>query len=394
MYKNQRLSSQIIEFNQNPTNDFEHRSRQSHCLNTLRNTNTLIDLFKSPEALRAYYRSLQTCGSVWSCPVCAVKISEYRKKELEQLIEQALSSGKYIYLFTWTLPHYYHELCKIVLDRFNKTTRQMKCQKSLKNSPNFKPWRVLNEVYQNHGYVITKEVLYGQNGWHVHSHGLFIFDKKIENQLQARNDYFETWLKACDLNFKIADYPDHIFKSFIKRSFRLDHLTGDAKKIYSEYLTKSGIVKKEKELNGWGLQHEMTKSHLKKSESKSLTPFGMLDKIRELEPYSKESKILKQKFYEYVTAFSGTSFVRWSPGLRDKYNIEFKSDEQIVDFSSVMDDFYGFFEVPEWNQIKKLNLRGWIIKNSDLSWNELVIKLNKKINERIKQKNKIRKVMI
>ncbi len=389
LYKNQRLSAQIIEFNLNPENKFEDRSRQSHCLNTPRNTNVTIDLFKSPEALRAYYATLQTCGSVWTCPVCAQKISEHRKEEIITLVEKAQAAGKYIYMFTWTLPHYRHESCRTVLDRFNKTTRQMKHQKELKKSPLFKPWSTLLKKYKNDGYIVNKEVLYGQNGWHVHSHGLFIFDEKIKDQLQARENFFEAWLKACDLNFKIADAPGHVLKAFVKRSFSLDKLSGDAKKIYSEYLTKSGIVKKEKQIKDWGLEHEMTKGHLKKSEYQSLTPFGMLDKIRELNTHSKQSIFLKKRFFEYTQAFSGVSFIRWSKGLRQQYEIHWKTDQEIVENKDREDDFYGMFEIPEFKQIQKLKLRGFVIQNSDKDWNTLVEKLNKKIKERNKKYDKI-----
>jgi hypothetical protein len=389
-YKNQRLSAQIIEYNLNRKNIPEFRSRQSHCHFSINGLAQLVEMWKKPGAIRAYFKNLQTCGSVWSCNVCAMKISEYRKNEIAKLIKKAHAAGKYIYMFTWTLPHYYHESCSKVLEKFNVSTGKMKRQQSLKTNPYFKPWSVLMKEYKNDGYVITKEILFGQNGWHVHSHGLFIFDKKIENQLQAREDFFQVWLKACDLTFMLADSPDHILRAFIKRSFRLDHLSGDADKVISEYLTKSGVVKKEKELKEWKLEHEMTKGHLKKSESGLITPFGILDKIRQLDdPNSKQSKVLKQKFFEYTQALKGSSFVRFSPNLRSKYEIEWKSDEDIAQGETdLLNDFYGCFEVPEWKtKIIKNRLRGFLLQNSDKDWNTLVIKLNKKLKERKKNEN-------
>lgn len=381
-FKNQRLSAQIIEYNKNPDNIFELKSRQCHCLSTISNHVVNPSMFKNKESIRAYLKGLQTCGSVWNCPVCAVKISEYRKNELEQLIDQAHIAGKYIYMFTWTLPHYAHESCKTVLDRFTQTTKQMKRQKKLKKSPNFKPWKELLSYYDNQGYVITKENLWGINGFHIHSHGLFIFNKKIENQLQARDHFFEVWLKACDLNFKIADYPEHIFKAFVKRSFRLDHLSGDASKIVSEYFTKSGVLKiKEKDLKDWKLQHEMTKGHLKKSESGLLTPFGMLDFIRVCED-KKIANFMKQKYFEYTQAFKGQSFVRWSPGLRKQYNIEEKTDQEIVEESNILDKLYGILPRKLWKKIVRYKLRAWLIINSEMDFKTLIKKLKVKIQER------------
>lgn len=380
-FKNQRLSAQIINFNQNPQNHKEMFPRVHHCCRTFQNLSSMVDLWKKPGSEYAFSTGLQTCGSPWVCPVCGTKISEYRKNELSQLIELALKAGKHIYMLTTTLPHYAHENCQIVLDKFTESTRKMKYQKPLKTSPSFMPWGSLIKEYQLQGYVITKEVLFGKNGWHIHSHGLFIFDEKINNQLEARERFFEVWLKACDLTFQIADYPDHVFRAFIKRSIRLDYLTGDAKKIISEYMTKSGIVKKEKELEDWKMEHEMTKGHLKKSESDSLTPFGMLDKIRSIEnSHDPESIFLKKKYYEYTEAFKGTSFVRWSPGLRDKYGIKNITDEEIVkDENEIMKDWYGFFDNPEWKTIVKKHLRGFMMQNTNLEWNDLAKLMNDKL---------------
>lgn len=382
-FKNQNLSAQIIDFYNNPQNIPELRCRQSHCLTSLNDLSSNVELLKKKGAERAHYKGLQTCGSPWSCEICAIKISEYRKNELSELIDAALAAGKFIYMLTTTLPHYSHESCQNVLDKFNKSTATMKRQRSLKGNPRFMPWGELMKHYQNDGYVITKEVLFGCNGWHIHSHGLFIFDKKIKSLVQAREDFWECWLKACDLTFQIADYPKHVLKGFYEKSIRLDHLSGDANKIVSEYMTKAGVVTKERQLEEWKMEHEMTKGHLKKSESHSFTPFGILDLIRKMEPSSKEAKFLKRKYYDYTQAFKGTSFVRWSPGLRSKYAIENKTDEEIVkDENDLLKDWYGYFEVTEWKEnIVKNGLRGFVIQHSNLPFDEMIELVNAEIKK-------------
>ena len=229
-FKNQRLSAQIINYYKNPCNNKELFPRVHHCCRTFQNLANNVDLWKKQGSEYAFATGLQTCGSPWNCPVCGTKISEYRKEELSTLIDMVLKADKHIYMVTTTFPHYAFENCQTVLDKFNTATRIMKRQPSLKKSPYFMPWGSLMGHYKNDGYVITKEVLFGANGWHIHSHGLFIFDKKIENQLQAREHFVECWLKACDNIFQIADYPDHIIRAFVKRSIRLDYLSGDAKK--------------------------------------------------------------------------------------------------------------------------------------------------------------------
>src|SRR5438552_1083589 len=45
---------------------------------------TTVDVFYSPQHQSAHYGGLMVCGSVWVCPLCAAKISERRRAELEQ----------------------------------------------------------------------------------------------------------------------------------------------------------------------------------------------------------------------------------------------------------------------------------------------------------------------
>ena len=381
-FRNQRKASQIIEYNLNPAGDPLQYSRQTHCQRTLQNLSHMVDLYKKPGAEYANYGGLQSCGSPWVCHVCAIKISEYRKDEIAELIKQVLAAGYYIYMGTFTLPHYAHESCQMVNDRFMAATAKMKNQKPLKGSPCFVPYQQVLKQYDCQGYVTTKEPLYGSNGWHIHSHILYVFKKPINDLVTAREKIWECWLKACDLTFQIADYPDHILKAFYKRSFRLDHLTGDAEKIVSQYMTKAGVVTKEKQLETWRMEHEMTKGHLKKSETVNMTPWGMLERIRETED-KKEAAHLSQKFFEFHLAFKGSSFVRWSPGLRPAYGIQQKTDQEIVDDpETLLNDLYGFFEKPEWKIIVKKRLRGWVRQNSNQPWNDLVQKLNNKIKEK------------
>ena len=55
-------------------------------------------------ALRASFRGLQTCGSVWLCPCCGRRISEARRSELNQLLAWAREEGLRPVMVTLTLP--------------------------------------------------------------------------------------------------------------------------------------------------------------------------------------------------------------------------------------------------------------------------------------------------
>lgn len=53
----------------------------------------------------AYYVGLQTCGSVWTCPICAARVAEVRRKEIEKAVKNAYSIGYQSIMITLTFPH-------------------------------------------------------------------------------------------------------------------------------------------------------------------------------------------------------------------------------------------------------------------------------------------------
>ena len=61
-------------------------SRTAKCLR-IRAFDSDVQVWKSREHGTASYGGLQTCGSVWTCPVCAAKIAERRRVELLDAME-------------------------------------------------------------------------------------------------------------------------------------------------------------------------------------------------------------------------------------------------------------------------------------------------------------------
>lgn len=59
---------------------------------------------------RAYFDGVQTCGSVWLCPVCAAKITERRRNELQELIDAHRVAGGSLLFLTLTIPHQRHDV--------------------------------------------------------------------------------------------------------------------------------------------------------------------------------------------------------------------------------------------------------------------------------------------
>ena len=62
-------------------------------------------VWKSKKHKTASYGGLQTCGSVWVCPVCGAKVVERRRGEIQQAMAQHRACGGEVHLLTLTAPH-------------------------------------------------------------------------------------------------------------------------------------------------------------------------------------------------------------------------------------------------------------------------------------------------
>ena len=60
----------------------------------------------------------------------------------------------------------------------------------------------------------------------------------------------------------------------------------------------------------WGLEHEMTKGHIKKGKTDSKTPFDLL------RDYAEGDENAGKLFRIYFEAFKGTRQLNWSKGLK------------------------------------------------------------------------------
>ena len=79
-------------------------SRTAKCLR-IRAHDRDVQVWKSKKHKTASYGGLQTCGSVWVCPVCGAKVVERRRGEIQQAMAQHRACGGEVHLLTLTAPH-------------------------------------------------------------------------------------------------------------------------------------------------------------------------------------------------------------------------------------------------------------------------------------------------
>ena len=273
------------------------KERVSNCLKKRISKDKNRTVMLNEQRQKMHYGNVQRCGSIWICPVCAKKITESRRDELQRGLSIWRSQGNYAYLMSLTFSHtsaqplsFLFEGQKKALKIFYETTRVQDVFKSL--GVQFK--------------IKSLEITYGQNGWHPHNHILLLSTKylSITAFTDAEKELSELWIKACvksGLNAPSMKYG-------------LDLRDGS---------------KAEKYISKWGLDHEMTKGHVKKGRNGGFTPFDLLQlSISETEIYGRQSVNLWQ---EFGVASKRKRLLEWGRGLKKYLGLHEKTDEEIAD---------------------------------------------------------------
>ena len=258
----------------------------------------------------AFYAGIETCGSIWVCPVCAPKIAETRRLEVEQAISTHNASGGDAWMATLTIPHHKFQSARELRLAVAKTWRKV-----IAGSP----WSRAKKRSGIIGMIRALEVTHGGNGWHPHLHVVLLLSG------QAREWEAERLGEFIYLRWARFIEKDG-FGECSKQAFSF-------KKAYStkevgDYLTKHGAGE-EVARKAWGVDAELTKPAFKTGKSNgSRTPWQIL---QDAANGCKQSCAL---FREYGEAFKGAQQLTWTAGLKALYCVEDNSDEAISDMTA------------------------------------------------------------
>ena len=305
------------------------QSRTAKCLRLRQSNQDGIDVFRSIEHKTTHFGGLQTCGSVWSCPVCAFKICERRRLEVLSAIDTHRASGGEVLLLTLTNPHTRGD------DLGLMTKAQAKAMKRFTGS------RAIKAIWSDIGFVGSIrawEITHGQsNGWHPHFHILLFVDSGVDREeLQAK--LYTQWANSCRLAGLSIPSEAH--------GVKLDNGSKAAK-----YVSK------------WGLDYEMTKGHTKKAKVGGRSPFDLLRSY--LYDDDKQAGAL---FVEFSGVYKGKRQLYWSPGLKDYFNIDDLTDKETAATQDDAAELLGKIEIEEWRLVLKSNLRGEVLELARFGW--------------------------
>jgi len=260
-----------------------------------------VEVLHSQKIHKAHFGGLVTCGSVWMCPICAAKITERRRQELESVNAAELSC----FMVTLTLQHTRDDGLKTVQSHLAEAWRKMK---SGRWYPKFQGEFLIV------GSVAGTEVTYGlEAGWHPHKHVLVwsrlphneIKPDVIREKISARFEY---------ILVKMGRYASPIHGVDVRKG---DNLIAD-------YVAKFGREPKE---SGWSLAAEITKAPVKigLQFGDHYTPFQLLDL------YLSGDWQAGKLFREYAITMKGTKQLVWSRYTREMLGLDQElSDEEIA----------------------------------------------------------------
>jgi hypothetical protein len=267
---------------------------------------------------------------VWVCPVCAAKITERRREELQRGIATFTRTGGTVYLVTLTFPHQQEDNLSAMLTRLAKARGWLRGGKAA---------AALRAFVDLQGTIRALEVTYGEaHSWHPHVHELWLMVHPPDPAI-IQERLYERWHYAAIK----AGFAAPTRERGIKVS-NGDHAASYASK--------------------WGLDAEMTKSHLKRGRSDRYTPFDFLRFYADGHDQDRNAAL----FRAYAAAFAGRQQLRWSKGLKADLSLRETSDTQLNTENREIAELLGRIGHQDWVLVRQAGLRGVLLEVARGGW--------------------------
>lgn len=290
--------------------------RVNYCLKRRIDASKAVSVRYNEKREKAHYDNVQRCGSVWTCPFCARKITEGRRSEMKAAVDGWQRNGGYVYLVTLTNSHHKGDNLNDLLKGQAKAKIKLFEARKVKEM-----MKALGCV----GRITATEVTYGDNGWHPHYHLLVFFDHQI-NPEALQSFLAIEWIEACrKAKLKLPSLEHGVD---VQKGKRL-----------SDYVAK------------WGLEEEMTKGHLKKGKKDSLTPFDLLRQ-------SEENPHYRHLFRQFADAFKGKQQLHWTKGLKALLQVSNRTDEELAEETEKESIEINEIATQIWRLVLKYKIRG------------------------------------
>lgn len=338
---------------------FLPKSRTDKCLR-LRQASKEIQVWQSKEHKTTSYSGLQTCGSVWACPVCSAKIAERRRAEIIAAMAAHKAAGGCMNLLTLTAPHQRTDALSDLLGKQALALKNMFADRTVR--------KVLAEMGVL-GQIRALEVTHGRlsefnNGWHPHYHFLLFAGSGVDLE-RFDGPQMKDWAVRLYMRWAACCERAGLGTPSFAHGLKLD----DGSKA-ARYVSK------------WGLEDEMTKGHTKKA-IHGETPFDFLRAYLG----DNTDKIAGALFKEFAETFKGKQQLRWSPGLKKRYAIGESSDEELA---AQMEDhaaMLGTITLDQWRDVLAVDGNGMVLMLAANGGWDAVVRYFETINGKGAKKN-------
>lgn len=265
--------------------------RTAKCAWSRVSANGQINVVRDGATGKARYSGLQVCARIWTCPICAAKISERRAVELAQAIGVSRSMNIRVMLLTATVPHLIGDSLQVLIQRLGVAWRSFTTNRRS---------QLLRSDIELVGTIRNIEVTHGVNGWHPHFHCLVFFraDAAPESIAAAWSEHWQ----HCAV------------KAGLRRPGDEHGLTLQAGDYAARYVSK------------WGLEHEMTKSQAKQARKGGRTPFDIVQDFGDGLDQARNAGLWR----EFAEAMHGQRQLHWSRGLKALFEVGEADDAELV----------------------------------------------------------------
>jgi len=303
--------------------------RVAKCLKRRIPIKNRVEVWRSEKLKKAHYKNLMICGSVWMCPVCAAKITERRRVELEKVIQDKRFKKVMV---TFTLRHKKKNNLSDLYSGLIKSYRDLK---------GCRAWGRFAEEAGIVASIRGSEITWGEDsGWHPHFHVVFFLNKKELILDQTYKDWF-TWEITKLFVEKLAKNGYESMPGVgIKVGFDQDHVSAYAAK--------------------WGMDQELAKSPAKIAKGDHYTPFQML---LESAKGSDQKEKFDRLFTIYAAAMKGKKQLVWSKGARELFDIGQEiSDQELAAAALEKSIIFASLRDDHWKRIVAMAARGELLE--------------------------------
>lgn len=280
------------------------------------------------------YRGVMLCEHAWTCPSCAPRITEARRRELAGAAQRHRNQGGAVLLFTLTFSH------GPMTELKGKGAAWDLLGKALQRFAQCAPCKAFRELAGWSGRVRAREITFGINGWHPHAHTLeFVNADACTPELVAEwSPKLKAAWRRCCAAVGLEASTAHGF----------DVSLTDV----DDYIAK------------WGAAAELTKWHVKRGTLEleadgegtlnGLSPFDLLRIVAGVLVPDERLKLNRDRaaalFTDYANAVKGTAQLHWTRGLKKSLVPEPDGDEEKPELLTL-----GELRPDEWRILTRCN---------------------------------------